>query len=158
MARRSGAGDGRFQLRQNLRDLALFLFAQRQNRQAWQATVKTAQIHGVFDPGDAGFRDDGFASSGKQLLQGLRLRVLATLPEIEELDTFFRQWRGQRQNRAFGSADERGMQHSGGSGQHLELFRRLADDFDDALDDPGTVFHADDVGMISEGDDFWSFD
>src|SRR5258708_9753255 len=133
MARNSGPGGGRFQLRQNLRYLALLLFAQRENWQSRQAAVEVAQIHGVFDAGDAGFRDDGFGCRGEERLQGLRIGMLAALPKIEKFDTLLWQWRSQRKNRALGATNECRIENAGGAGQHLKLFWRLANDFDNPL-------------------------
>ena len=91
MARNSGPGGGRFQLRQSLRYLALLLFPQRENWQPRQAAVESAQIHGVFDAGDAGFGDDGFGCRGEERLQGLRFRMLTALAKIEKFNAPFGQ-------------------------------------------------------------------
>ena len=49
------------------------------------------------------------------------------------------------------------MQHARRTGQNPELFCRLRGHFHDALDQTGTVLDADNIAMLSQEDDFWSF-
>src|SRR6478736_4444710 len=76
---------------------------------------------------------------------------------VEDFDAFFRETAGKRENGSLSSAGERWIEHRCSAGKHSKVFGSLAGNLYDTLNHAGAVFYADDVTVIGEFQNLWSF-